>query len=60
MRTQYYTAASLDGFIATTDNALEWLFPLGAVKETSYPAFIREVGALAMDCNQSRTFSAPG
>jgi dihydrofolate reductase len=48
MRTQYYTAASLDGFIATPDDSLEWLFPLGDVNDTSYPAFIREVGALAM------------
>jgi dihydrofolate reductase len=48
MRTQYYTATSLDGFIATLDDSLEWLFPLGAIEDTSYPAFIREVGALAM------------
>lgn len=48
MKTQYYTATSLDGFIATTDDSLEWLFPLGDIAETSYPAFIRDVGALAM------------
>lgn len=48
MRTQYYTATSLDGFIATEDDSLDWLFPLGDVNETSYPAFIAEVGALAM------------
>ncbi len=48
MRTQYYTAASLDGFIATTDDSLEWLFPLADPNETSYPEFIKEVGALAM------------
>ena len=48
MRTQYYTAASLDGFIATPDDSLEWLFPLGDINETSYPQFIKEVGALAM------------
>lgn len=48
MKTQYYTAASLDGFIATEDDSLDWLFPLGDINDTSYPAFIREVGALAM------------
>jgi dihydrofolate reductase len=48
MKTQYYTAASLDGFIATEDDSLDWLFPLGDLNDTSYPAFIAEVGALAM------------
>lgn len=48
MKTQYFTACSLDGFIATEDDSLEWLFPLGDVNETSYPAFIKQVGALAM------------
>ena len=28
MKTQYYTASSLDGFIATEDDSLEWLFTL--------------------------------
>jgi dihydrofolate reductase len=48
MKTQFFTATSLDGFIATEDDSLEWLFPLGNVNDTSYPAFIAEVGALAM------------
>ena len=48
MKTQYYTAASVDGFIATLDDSLDWLFPLGDIETTSYPAFIRDVGALAM------------
>lgn len=48
MKTQYYTATSLDGFIATEDDSLEWLFPLGDLNDSSYPAFIAEVGALAM------------
>jgi hypothetical protein len=36
-RTQYYTAASLDGFIATLDDSLDWLFPLGANAEGPGP-----------------------
>ncbi|MBX2992394.1 MAG: dihydrofolate reductase family protein [Bacteroidetes bacterium] len=48
MRTQYYTATSLDGYIATNDDSLEWLFALGDVNETSYPEFIKDVGAMAM------------
>lgn len=48
MKTQYYTASSLDGFIADPQNSLDWLMQFGSVDETSYPDFIREVGAIAM------------
>lgn len=48
MPTQYYTAATLDGFIATEDDSLDWLFPLGQLGESSYPEFIEQVGAIAM------------
>jgi dihydrofolate reductase len=48
VKTQYYTASSLDGFIATADDSLEWLFPLGDINDTGYPQFIAGVGALAM------------
>jgi dihydrofolate reductase len=48
VKTQYYTASSLDGFIADPNDSLDWLFPLGDVEETSYSTFIREIGALAM------------
>ncbi|WAL61269.1 dihydrofolate reductase family protein [Thermocoleostomius sinensis] len=48
MKTQYYTATSLDGFIATEDDSLDWLFSLGDLTNSSYPAFIAEVGALVM------------
>ena len=48
--TQYYTATSLDGFIADPDNSLTWLFtrarePGGPL---SYEKFIADVGAMAM------------
>lgn len=48
MKTQFYTATSLDGFLATEDDSLDWLFPLADLDATSYPAFIARVGALAM------------
>ena len=48
MKTQYYTSSSLDGFLATEDDSLDWLFPLGDIDQTSYPAFIEGVGAIAM------------
>jgi hypothetical protein len=48
MKTQYSTATSLDGFIATSDDSLEWLFPLADINATRYPEFITQVGALAM------------
>jgi dihydrofolate reductase len=48
MKTQFFTATSLDGFIATEDHSLDWLFPLGDINDSSYPAFIAQVGAIAM------------
>ncbi len=48
MKTQYYTATSLDGFIADPNNSLDWLFQFEEGEETDYIGFAREVGALAM------------
>jgi len=48
VKTQYYTAASLDGFLATPDGSLDWRFPLAELSETGYDEFIARVGALAM------------
>lgn len=50
MTTQYYTATSVDGFIADEQNSLDWLFQFGEVESMAedYPRFIADVGALAM------------
>lgn len=48
MKTIYYTATSLDGFLATETDSLDWLFPLVPFEETGFEAFIGEVGAIAM------------
>ena len=49
-RTQYYTATTLDGFIADPDNSLDWLFKIKRDEQgpMNYEDFIAEVGALAM------------
>jgi dihydrofolate reductase len=48
--TQYYTATTLDGFIAGADHSLDWLFTrdrddAGAL---NYDAFVANIGAVAM------------
>jgi dihydrofolate reductase len=49
-KTQYYTATSIDGFIADSDNSLEWLFTADRSGEAINPfsAFFADVGAFAM------------
>jgi dihydrofolate reductase len=49
-RTVYYTATSLDGFIADPQDRLDWLFvqDVDAEGPMNYPEFIGGVGALAM------------
>ncbi|GAA3598036.1 dihydrofolate reductase family protein [Klugiella xanthotipulae] len=52
MSTQFYTATSIDGFIADEHNSLEWLTSLGDANDSDndhgYSAFYANVGALAM------------
>lgn len=47
-RTQYYTATTLDGFIADENHSLEWLFQVPEPGNEDDPEFISHVGALAM------------
>jgi dihydrofolate reductase len=48
--TQYYTASTLDGFIADPSNSLDWLFTRQRERDgaLNYDDFIAEVGAMAM------------
>jgi dihydrofolate reductase len=49
-RIQYFVGASLDGFIATPDDGLEWLLQFDGFDggQESYDAFIAGVGCIAM------------
>lgn len=47
-RTQYYTATSIDGYIADQDNSLEWLFQVEDERGNPFAGFFAEVGAFAM------------
>lgn len=50
MTTIYYTASSLDGFLADPQHSLDWLFqfPDGGDAEPDYVRFVAHVGALCM------------
>ena len=48
MKIQYYVASTLDGYIASESDSLDWLFALGSLPESSYPTFIADVGTLVM------------
>jgi dihydrofolate reductase len=50
VRTQYYTATTLDGFIADDSNSLDWLFEVdrGSEGRDAFGEFFAEVGAMAM------------
>lgn len=50
MKTVYYTASSLDGFIATEADDLSWLLRFSA-EDPTYERFIARVGAVAMGKN---------
>jgi dihydrofolate reductase len=48
VKTQYYTATSIDGFIADGANSLDWLLQFGDGSGDTYDRFIGEIGAIAM------------
>jgi dihydrofolate reductase len=50
-KTQYYTATSIDGFIADPDNSLEWLFDVDGGSQNPFGGFFAGVGAFAMGAN---------
>ena len=48
-KTQYYTATTLDGFIADEQNSLDWLFEVDrGGGDGGFGAFFGEVGAMVM------------
>jgi dihydrofolate reductase len=47
-RTRYYTATSIDGFIADEHNSLDWLFEADSGGNERLGAFFAGVGAFAM------------
>ncbi|MBF6224509.1 dihydrofolate reductase [Nocardia abscessus] len=50
MATQYYTATSLDGYLADPDNSLTWLFEVDGADEAQagMAGFLARVGAMCM------------
>ena len=48
METIYYTATTLDGYIADPDNSLDWLFQFPDGPGDEYKEFIANVGAICM------------
>lgn len=56
MPTQYFTASSIDGFIADPEHSLSWLLTRQVDREgpMSHEAFMADVGALAMGASTYR------
>jgi hypothetical protein len=51
-KTQYYTATTVDGFIADEQNSLSWLFEVpeapGTDHNLEFARFFADVGAMCM------------
>jgi dihydrofolate reductase len=50
-KTQYYTATSIDGYIADENNSLDWLADVDGGTENPFGGFFAGVGAFAMGAN---------
>jgi dihydrofolate reductase len=47
-KTHYYTATTIDGYIADENNSLDWLFEVDSEGRSPFTAFFAGVGAFAM------------
>lgn len=47
-RTVYYTATTLDGFLADPDDSLQWLIDVAGEQNDRFAPFLAQVGALLM------------
>ncbi len=45
-RVIYYTATSFNGYIATPENSLDWLFAVGSPDDVDFASFFDGIGAL--------------
>lgn len=45
-RVVFYTATSLNGYIATEENSLDWLFEVGSPEAVDFPAFLSGIDVL--------------
>jgi dihydrofolate reductase len=53
-RTQYYTATTVDGFLADEGNSLDWLFEVESEPGAEFERFIAGIGAMAMGATTYR------
>ena len=44
----YFTASSFNGFIATEDNSLDWLFAVGSAESVDFEGFLVGIDVLVM------------